>query len=108
MRLIHKIVVLTLAFAVFAMAAGKYTLIISTPSLVGNIKLDPGNYTLEMRGAIAVFANQEKGTSFTTQAKSETVESKYEATSAETTKEGAMNRIHAIRLGGATTRLTFD
>ncbi len=95
--------------ALLALAAGKYKMQVSSASVVGNnVQLPAGAYTIELRGTIAMFINEDKGTSFTAPAKVETVEAKYEATTAETSKDGNLNRIKAIRLGGTTTRLNFE
>jgi hypothetical protein len=109
--MLKKMLVLAgaLALSTLLFAGDKtYKINFSAPCVAGAAQLPAGEYKLELKGSIAFFTDEAKHKSFTTPAKVETVEKKYEATTAETTKDGDTTKVKAIRLGGGMTRVIFD
>jgi hypothetical protein len=105
-----KKTVLVLAMALLALAAvasaKDYTVTLQQPAAVGNIKLDKGQYTMKLTGALAFF-NDTKGHSLSTVAKQEKTDTKYESTRVETSQGPDGARVTAIGLDGCDCKLTF-
>jgi hypothetical protein len=109
--MLKKILILVgvLALAALAFAGDKtYSITFSNPTAVGAAKLVPGEYKIEVKGAIVFFSDRISHKSFTTPGKLVAVEKKYDSTSTETVKDGDVTRVKAIRLGGSAERLEFD
>jgi len=87
--------------------AKSYELTLSGVTKVGNIELKPGQYTLKVAGANAVFTNEETAKSFTTPVKVENTDKKFDTTQVNASKEGATDVVKDIELGGSKTKLDF-
>ena len=103
------------ALAVFGLSivsaksnAKSYDIVFSDAIKVGTVQLAPGEYSLKVQGAEAVFTNLDSGQSFATSAKIESSDKKFEQTSVHSVKDGNADRIETIELRGSTTKLHFN
>ena len=99
-------VVLSLSSVVFA-GQKAYDVIFSAPTTVGTVKLAPGQYTVKVDGANAVFTSQENSKKVTTPVKVEQGAKKFAVTAVDSTKDGDGEKVNAIQLGGSSTTLEF-
>ena len=101
-------VVLSLSSVVFA-GQKAYDVILSAPTTVGSVKLAPGQYTVKVNGANAVFTNSENSKTFTAPVKvvDNAAAKKFQYTAVDSTKQGETDRLNAIELAGSTTKLEF-
>ena len=98
--------VLSLSSVVFA-GQKSYDVIFSAPTTVGSVKLAPGQYSVKVDGANAVFTNQQNSKTATTPVKVETGAKKFNHTAVGTTREGDTEKVNTIELGGSNTTLEF-
>ncbi len=89
------------------LSAKSYEIILSGPTKAGNLQLKPGQYTLKVKGDQAVFTDINSSKSFTTPVKVETTEKKFDDTRVQSTKDGDVDKIQEIDLGGSKTKLGF-
>jgi len=87
--------------------AKTYEIILSGPTKAGNVELKAGQYKLKVDGANAIFTDINTAKSFTTPVKVQTGEKKFDDTKVQTTKDGNLNKIEEIDLGGSKTKLGF-
>lgn len=92
---------LTLAFA------KNYELTLSSTTKVGNLQLKPGQYTLKVQNGKAVFTFVDTAKQFSTDVKVEETNQKFDTTRVDANKEGAVDVVKDIELGGSKTRLQF-
>ncbi len=92
---------LTIAFA------KNYELTLSSTTKVGNLQLKPGQYTLKVEGDKAVFTYVETSKQFTTTVKIESTDKKFDTTRVDANKDGGVDVVKDIELGGSKTRLQF-
>jgi hypothetical protein len=102
------LVVAALALSSLTVVSAKtYEITLSGPTKAGNVQLKPGQYKLKVEGANAIFTEINSSKSFTTPVKVETTEKKFEDTKVQTTKDGNVDKIEEIDLGGSKTKLGF-
>ncbi len=89
------------------LSAKSYEIILSGPTKAGNLQLKPGQYTLKVNGDKAVFTDINSSKSFTTPVKVQTTDKKFDDTRVQSTKEGEVDKIEEIDLGGSKTKLGF-
>jgi hypothetical protein len=94
----------TLALASIA-SAKSYDIVLSSPTKAGSLQLNPGEYSLKVKGSNAVFTNVETGKSFTAPVKVQEAGKKFENTAVDTTKQNGTDEITTIELGGSNTQL---
>jgi opacity protein-like surface antigen len=99
---------LALSFLSLASAAKVYEIKLSRPTKVGNVQLKPGQYRLKINGGNAVFIEVETSKSFTTPAKLEDTDQKFDQTVVDTSVTDGMAKVKDIQLGGSKTKLSFD
>jgi hypothetical protein len=87
--------------------AKTYEIILSGPTKAGNVELKAGQYKLKVDGANAIFTDINSAKSFTTPVKVQTGEKKFDDTKVQTTKDGNIDKIEEIDLGGSKTKLGF-
>jgi len=87
--------------------AKTYEIILSGPTKAGNVELKAGQYKLKVDGANAIFTDINTAKSFTTPVKVQTGEKKFDDTKVQTTKDGNLDKIEEIDLGGSKTKLGF-
>jgi len=98
-----------LALASFAAANAKYyDIVLGNPVKAGPVQLNPGAYTVKVKGDSAVFTSVSSGKSYTAPVKLDNDGSKHDATSVRTATENGAQVLKSIRLGGSTTTLEFD
>ncbi len=100
--------VAALALSIVSIASAKsYDIVLSATTKVGSAQLAAGDYKMKVDGANAVFTDQKTLKSVTVPAKVESSSKKYESTQIDAEKQGDMDHIKAIELGGSTTKLEF-
>src|SRR5258708_3482254 len=99
-------VVLSLSSVVFA-GQKAYDVIFAAPATVGSLKLAPGQYSVKVDGANAVFTNSQTSKKASAPVKIETGTKKFQYTAVDSTKDGDSETVNAIELGGSTTKLEF-
>jgi hypothetical protein len=75
--------------------------------MAGNTELKPGAYKLKVEGTQAVFTDAQSSRTWTAPVKIENNGKKFDQTVVESSTQGNMDNIHAIDLGGSTTKLEF-
>jgi hypothetical protein len=100
------LIVGALTLASLGIASAKsYDIILTSPTKAGATELKPGEYKLKVEGSQAVFVEAQSSKSFSVPVTVENGSKKFDNTSVESTSEAGMDNIHAIDLGGSTTRL---
>ena len=87
--------------------AKNYELTLSSPTKIGGLELKAGEYTLKVQGDKAIFTFVETAKQFTTNVKVEATEQKFESTRVDANKQGNLDVVKDIELGGSKTRLQF-
>ncbi len=96
-----------LTLATLGIASAKsYNVVLTAPAMVGANELKPGEYTLKVEGSQAVLTSAQNSKSFSVPVNVENSGKKFDYTSVESSKQGGMDTIQAIDLGGSNTRLT--
>jgi len=99
-------IVLSLSTVMFA-GTKSYQVVFTSTAKIGSVKLAPGEYTVKVDGANAVFTNNQNSKSVTAPVKVETGSKKFQYTAVDSTKDGDAENVKAIELGGTTTTLEF-
>ncbi len=104
-----KSLILTAAFALFTTIASakSYEIVLSSPTMAGNVQLAPGAYKVKVEGAQARFMNEETYKTYTAPVKVEQATQKFDQTAVDTNTQNGANRIQAIELGGSNNKLEF-
>ena len=84
-----------------------YQVVFTSTAKIGSVKLVPGEYTVKVDGANAIFTNNQSSKSVTAPVKIETGKRKFQVTAIDSTKEGDAENVKAIELGGTSTTLEF-
>jgi hypothetical protein len=101
-------VVAALAICSLSIVSAKtYEIILSSPTKAGNVELKAGQYKLKVDGANATFTDVNSAKSFTTPVKVQNGDKKFDDTKVQTTKDGNIDKIEEIDLGGSKTKLGF-
>ncbi|HEX3879688.1 MAG TPA: hypothetical protein VHW24_22045 [Bryobacteraceae bacterium] len=96
------------ALASVAFAGSKsYDISLSKAAKAGSVELPAGDYKLKVDGTTAVFTDSHHK-SFTTAVKVEAATKKFSSTAVDSSETGAKDLIHAIMLGGSTTKIDFE
>ncbi len=106
-HMIRKSLLVFIVLAVAAAAHAKtYTVTLFQPSHVENTVLPPGEYKVDVKDNKVTIRRGK--TSVETQARMETSEQKFNATSVRYQNGDGKYRLHEIRLGGTNTKLVFN
>jgi len=89
------------------LSAKTYEIILTAPTNAGSVQLKPGQYKLKVDGANATFTDENSSKSFTTPVKVENGDKKFDDTKVQSTKDGDVERLEEIDLGGSKTKLGF-
>jgi len=100
-------VVLSLSSLCFA-GQKSYNVVFSTPATVGGVQLKAGEYKVKVDGTNAVFTDQNLKSVASAPVKVATGDRKFEHTAVSAAKEGGVEKVVAIELGGSNTRLEFS
>ena len=92
--------------AALALSAADFRL--SEKTKLGTVVLPAGQYSLSVRGSLAIIRDEESGKSVTTVVKSEAAPAKFKETVVHAMKENGEARVHTIDVGGSETTLAFD
>jgi hypothetical protein len=93
-------------FAALAFGATEFHL--SDKTKIGTLVLPAGDYSLGIKGSVAVIKDENSGKSFTTVVKSQTGNEKFKGTVVHATTLNGEHQIQTIDVGGSTTTLVFD
>jgi len=102
------IIAAAVALCMVAIAAAKsYELALSSPTKIGAVELKAGQYTLKVVGDKAVFTAVEDAKQYKTPVKVENSDKKFDTTSVDANKQGNIDVVKEIDLGGTKTKLEF-
>jgi hypothetical protein len=102
------LIVGALSLASFGIASAKsYDIVLTQPAMAGATQLQPGEYKLKIENNQAVFTDVQNAKSFSAPVKVENRSQKFSNTQVQSTKQGDMDHINSIDLGGSTTELNF-
>lgn len=97
-----------LAFSSLCILSAKtYEITLASPTKAGSVQLKPGQYSLKIQGANAIFTDMKSSKTFTTPVKVVESDKKFDDTMVQSTKDGDTDRIEEIDLGGSKTKLGF-
>jgi hypothetical protein len=103
-----SLLIAAFALASIAFAGSKtYDITLSKASKAGSVVLAPGEYQLKVDGTTATFTDSHRKT-FTTTIKVESAAKKFANTAVDSSDSGSTELIHAIMLGGSTTKIDFE
>ncbi len=88
-------------------SAKNYEISLSSVTKVGNVQLKAGQYTLKVDGDKAVFTFVETSKQFTVPVKVQTVDKKFDSTRVDANKEGNVDVVKDIELGGSKNKIEF-
>jgi hypothetical protein len=101
------LIVGALGLTSLALAGTKsYDIILTAPAMAGTNQLQAGEYKLKVEGNQAVFTQKSK--TWSVPVKIENGTQKFAETTVESVNQGEMDTIHAIDLGGSTTKLELE
>lgn len=101
--------VTVLALASFTAANAKsYDITLDNPVKAGSVQLNPGAYTVKVKGDTAIFTAASNGKTYTAPVKVDNSGPKHDATAVRTATENGAEVLQSIRLGGSTTTLEFS
>jgi hypothetical protein len=84
-----------------------YDVIFSSPATVSGVKLPAGEYKVKVDGTNAVFTDSKTQKTVNAPVKVGTGAKKFQYTAVDATKDGGVDKVNAIELGGSTTKLEF-
>ena len=83
-----------------------YDVIFSSPASVAGVQIPAGEYKVKVDGANAVFTDK-AAKSVSAPVKVQSGTKKFSYTAVDATKEGSVDKVNAIEIGGSTTKLEF-
>lgn len=89
------------------LSAKTYDIVLSKTTKAGTLELKAGLYKLKVDGNNAIFTDTDKGKSFTTPVKVQENDKKFNDTRVQSVKDGEVEKINEIDLGGSKTKLGF-
>ena len=95
-----------LSLSAICFASKTYEISLANTTKAGNIELKAGQYTVKVNGTKATFTNQD-GSSVTVDVKTENAAKKFDETRVDADKNGSVNTLKDIQLGGSTTQIDF-
>jgi hypothetical protein len=84
-----------------------YEITLANASKVGSVQLKAGQYRVKLNGAQAVFTEVESSKQITVPVKVENAAKKFDETRVDASKEGNVDTLKDIQLGGSTTQIDF-
>jgi hypothetical protein len=107
MKKLLAVAALTLSTLTFV-SAKSYNITLSSPSKAGSVQLKPGRYKLTVEGGSATFTEQTNSQkTYTTPVKVQEGDKKFDDTRIISSKDGDVEKINEIDLGGSKTKLGF-
>ncbi len=107
MKKLFTVGILALCSLTIAIAKN-YELTLSATTKAGNLELKAGQYTLKVQGDKAIFTSVDTAKQFTTSVKVENTDKKFDTTRVDASKNGEVDVVKDIELGGSKTRLQFS
>jgi len=84
-----------------------YEITLANASKAGNIQLKAGQYRVKLDGGQAVFTNVDSSKQYTVPVKVENATKKFNETKVDANKDGNVDNLKDIQLGGSTTQIDF-
>jgi hypothetical protein len=97
----------TLSIAGTKTSAKTYELTLAAPTKAGSVQLKAGQYLLKVNGDNATFIDVDTDKSVTTPVKVETTDKKFESTRVDANKDGNIDVLKDIELGGSKMKIEF-
>lgn len=89
-------------------SAKTYDITLDNTSKAGNVTLKPGRYQVAVDASKVRFRQMNSGKSMQTEGKLVNSEKRFQNTTVNASKEGAVSEIHEINLGGTATKIVFE
>ncbi|HUA60860.1 MAG TPA: hypothetical protein VML19_19000 [Verrucomicrobiae bacterium] len=104
-----KTVILTGILAVSSLFAFSktYEITLANASKVGSVQLKAGQYRVKVNGDKAVFTDVDSSKQYTVPVKVENGAKKFDETRVDANKDGSVDTVKDIQLGGSTTQIDF-
>ena len=104
-----KTVLLTGILAVSSLFAYSktYEITLANTSKAGSVQLKAGQYRVKVNGNQAVFTDVDTSKQYTVDVKVQNATKKFEETKVDASKDGAVDTLKDIQLGGSTTQIDF-
>jgi hypothetical protein len=97
-----------LALSIVAVASAKsYDIVLEATTKIGNTQLAKGAYKMKVDGSNAIFTDSQSGKAVTIPVKIDSGTKKYDSTTIDSTKQGDMDQIKTIKLGGSKDQVQF-
>jgi hypothetical protein len=106
MRQFVAVAVLSL-FSLSAASAKYYEIVVSSPTKAGSVDLKPGRYKIKVEGSNATITEEGKSKGVTVPIKTKDGSRKFGDTRVHSAKDGDVDKITGIELGGSSTLLEF-
>jgi|SRR5579871_130177 len=106
MKKLCVLAVLTLS-SLCVLSAKTYQITLIHPSHIGSVQLKPGQYTVKLQGDNAIFTDVNSDKTFTAPVKVQATETKFDETQVQSSRDGDVDKIEEIDLGGSKTKLGF-
>jgi len=88
-------------------SAKTYEISLSSATKVGNVQLKAGQYSVKVDGDKAVFTHMDTAKQYTVPVKVQNVDKKFDSTRVDASKEGDVDVVKDIELGGSKTKIEF-
>ncbi len=109
MRVKHAMLTAVLCLSSVGLVHAKsHHIVLSEPTMAGNVMLPAGDYKVKLEGTNAVLLNVDKDKTYTAPVKVESEARKFDQTAVMTGTASGESRIQSIEFGGSHTRLQFD
>ncbi|HUA62493.1 MAG TPA: hypothetical protein VML19_27295 [Verrucomicrobiae bacterium] len=95
-----------LSISTLAFASKTYEVTLANMSKAGNVQLKAGEYRVKVDNGKAVFTGAD-GHEYTVDVKTKSASQKFEETRVDANKEGNVDTLKDIQLGGSTTQIEF-
>ena len=93
--------------SLFILGAKSYEITLNSPTKAGTLQLKPGQYNMKVKGDTVVFTDVNSSKSFTTAAKIQEGDTKFDDTRVQSSKDGDSQKIEESDLGGSKTKVGF-
>jgi len=95
------------AFSISLASAKSYEITVASPVKAGSVQLKPGRYKVKVEGTNATFVEEGKSKGVTVPVKVKEGAKKFDDTRVHSSKDGEVEKISEIDLGGSKTVLEF-
>jgi len=97
-----------LTLASFAASAKSYDIVLTNPVKAGSVQLNPGAYTVKVKGDTAIFTAADSGKTYTAPVKLDNAGPKHGSTAVHLETKNGADVLKSIVVGGSHTTLEFN